>query len=337
MNWRFLLSFCLAAFLGLQFAGYARASSSDSRDLWHLLWESHQQAKDLSYEGTLVTVQGNISQSNRLKHISSPEGEFELLERLEGEPVTWLRHNERIQCVLPERKLVISESRKTSLVFPRMMGNTETLGNLSQLYRISEMPSERVAGRSVRVLQLEPLDERRYEYRLYVDRQKRLLLKTQSYDSGENLLEQVSFTEINFDLGDKQPTGLFEVGAGWRESVSKVEEVDENHVPFVLPDQHAGFQKMETLCRVKEERSEGHREVHQSIFSDGLSSVSVFVQKANPEARLPSVPMKHGAVTSLTQLQGDYMVTILGEVPEVTVREFLNLIQWQNNHEGKPK
>ena len=91
-------------------------------------------------------------------------------------------------------------------------------------------------------MRLAPLDDRRYEYRLFVDKQKRLLLKTQSVDSQGNVLEQVSFTEINFDLGEKQPAGLFEVGAGWRESVSKVEEVNEVKLPYALPEQYAGFQ-----------------------------------------------------------------------------------------------
>lgn len=315
------------------FSSSLLASESD-KALWGLLWASHERAQELSYEGTLLTRQGTLSQSNRLQHFAHPSGEYELVERLEGEPAKWIRHNDQIQCVLPERKLILSESRKTSLAFPRMIGNTETLSNLKGFYSISELPTERVAGRHVQVLRLEPKDELRYEYRLFVDKDKKLLLKTESFDKAQNLLEQVSFTEINFDVESRQPPKLMEVGPGWRESVSKVKPVPEDHMDYELPDSFHGFRKLQSLCRVRQESEVSNREVHQSIYSDGLSSVSVFVQEIYPGTNMPSVPMSHGAVTSLSEVQGEHMVTVLGEVPELTIRQFLTLVNWKTTKKG---
>lgn len=309
-------------------------ASDSEKALWNLLWDSHERAKELSYEGTLLTRQGELSQSNRLQHFSHSTGEYELLERLEGEPAKWIRHDDQIQCVLPERKLILSESRKTSLAFPRMIGNTETLSNLSGFYSISELPTERVAGRHVQVLQLQPKDDLRYEYRLFVDKEKKLLLKTQSFDQSDTMLEQVSFTEINFNMDSKSPPKLLEVGPGWRESVSKVQPVAEGHLAYYLPESFHGFRRLQSLCRVRQEVSGGDREVHQSIYSDGLSSISVFVQEISPGTNMPSVPMSHGAVTSLSEVQGDHMVTVLGEVPEPTIRQFLTLVNWKTNKKG---
>lgn len=310
----------------------ARAGDS----LWSVLVNSHQQAITLSYEGTLTTRVGDTSQSSRLKHYSTSEGEFEFLERLDGQPSQWIRHDSEIQCVLPERKLILSEKRRTTLAFPRMMGNGETLSNLKKYYQIQELPLERVAGRPSRVLELIPRDGLRYAYRLNVDKENQLLLKTESYSAEGMMLEKVGFSEINFAVDVKKHPQLMEAGPGWREATSKVENVEESHLPYSLPADYQGFVKMQTLCRTRE-GSGGNLEVHQTVFSDGLSSVSVFVQKTEQGTHLPGVAMSHGAVTSLSQIHGNYLVTALGEVPESTLKEFLALINWKHQQEGNPQ
>lgn len=309
-------------------------ASESEQDLWNLLWSSHERSKELSYEGVLLTRQGELSQTNRLQHFAHSTGEYEVLERLEGEPVKWIRYNDQIQCVLPARKLILSESRKTSLAFPRMIGDTETLSNLSDYYSISELPTERVAGRHVQVLKLDPKDKLRYEYRLFVDKEKKLLLKTESFGQDGSMLEQVSFTEISFDMGLKQPPQLLELTPGWRESLSRVTSVKPDHMAHDLPEEFHGFRKLQSLCRVRDENAGEATEVHQSIYSDGLSSISVFVQEISPGTNMPSVPMSHGAVTSLSEVQAGHMVTVLGEVPELTIRKFLTLVNWKTNKKG---
>ncbi|WP_353738377.1 MucB/RseB C-terminal domain-containing protein [Limnobacter sp.] len=70
--------------------------------------------------------------------------------------------------------------------------------------------------------------------------------------------------------------------------------------------------------------------VDQTVYSDGLSTLSVFVQKAKAGQSMPNVPMAHGAVVSRSQTVGNYLVTALGEVPLVTLNQVLKSVQWKS-------
>ncbi|HEX4857017.1 MAG TPA: MucB/RseB C-terminal domain-containing protein, partial [Limnobacter sp.] len=61
-----------------------------------------------------------------------------------------------------------------------------------------------------------------------------------------------------------------------------------------------------------------------------LSTLSVFVQKIQPNQTLPQLPMSHGAVMSKSETQAGHQVTVLGEVPEKTLRLFLKSIRWKS-------
>lgn len=293
--------------------------------LWSTVWSSHEQAKKLSYSGILTVQSGDHVQSSKLSHFVTPNGEFELMENLNGQPYRWIRHNEKIQCVLPEKRLIVTESRQTSLVFPGVFSNTDGLTKLEQFYKIEELPAQRVAGRTARVLMLSPKDVYRHTYRLYVDKSQDFLLRSELISREGKLLEQVGFAEITFDPDPAARPALLEPVSGWRETNTKITSLDDDALPYVLPKSLLGFTKTDSFCRIKKNTSN----VNQTVFSDGLSTVSVFVQKTNPGQTTPNIPIGQGAIMSRSEIQGDYRVTVLGEVPLVTLDYFLKSIQWK--------
>jgi len=302
----------------------ALALAQDS--LWKLVWSSHEQAKSMSYSGLLVTESGTFSQSSKLVHQSKPEGEFELLERLDGQPAKWIRHNDQIQCVIPDRKLILTERRHTSVSFPRVFADRDGSTTLEKFYDIAELPAKRVAGRTSHVLKLTPKDDLRYEYRLYLDRATKLLLKSEVLAANGDVLENVGFKEITFDSSTKETLSLVQPGPGWRTSKTEVRPLTEEEAVYDLPDIAFGFKKTDTVCRTK-----GSNElIHQTIYSDGLSTVSIFVQQQRPNQSMPQVPMSHGAVMSKSEAQGSHLVTVLGEVPEKTLNLFLKSVRWKS-------
>lgn len=294
--------------------------------LWAMVLSSHDQAKTLSYSGLLVSESGKHSQTSKLLHQATPGSEFEVLERLDGQPAKWIRHNDQIQCVIPDRKMILTERRHTSVSFPRVFAGNDDSNGLEKLYNISEMPGRRVAGRAVKVLQLTPKDDLRYEYRLYVDRENKLLMRSELYSPKGELLENVGFKEISFNPALLENPSLLKAGPGWRTSSTEVRSMAPNELAYDLPDLAFGFKKAETVCRVKGE----DEQIHQTVYSDGLSTVSIFIQKYHASHSMPQVPMSHGAVMSMSETQGKHMVTVLGEVPEKTLTLFLKSIRWKS-------
>lgn len=312
-------------FLGLMLlAGTASAQADPA--LWKLVWSSHDQAKSLSYSGLLVTESGKYSQTSKLLHQATEKGEFEVLERLDGQPAKWIRHNDEIQCVIPDRKLILTERRHTTVAFPRVFASSDNGNSLGRLYHIAELPGKRVAGRSVRVLKLSPKDDLRYEYRLYLDRESKLLMRSEVYSPKGEVLENVGFKEISFEPTLLENPALLKAGPGWISSSTEVRVLEQEELSYDLPDLAFGFRKADTVCRIKGKEEQ----IHQTVYSDGLSTLSVFIQKHQAGQSMPQVPMSHGAVMSMSATQGKHMVTVLGEVPEKTLELFLKSVRWKS-------
>ncbi|MCR2746913.1 MucB/RseB C-terminal domain-containing protein [Limnobacter parvus] len=313
------------AMAGLVLAASAFSVQADS-GLWSLVWASHDQAKVLNYSGLLITESGKHSQTSKLQHQSTSGGEFEVLERLDGQPAKWIRHNDQIQCVIPDRKMILTERRHTSIAFPRVLAGEDGGNGLEKLYNISEMPGQRVAGRAVRVLKLTPKDDMRYEYRLYIDRENNLLMRSELHSPKGEVLENIGFKEITFEPTVIENPALVKAGPGWRTSSTEVRKMSPEELTYDLPDLAFGFKKADTVCRVKSK----DELIHQTVYSDGLSTLSVFIQKHNAGQSMPQVPMSHGAVMSKSETQGQHLVTVLGEVPEKTLGLFLKSVRWKS-------
>jgi sigma-E factor negative regulatory protein RseB len=62
--------------------------------------------------------------------------------------------------------------------------------------------------------------------------------------------------------------------------------------------------------------------VLQSIYSDGLTYVSVFIEPFRPERHTRPVLIAVGATSTLARRQGDWWVTVVGDTPPGTLRMF---------------
>ena len=73
----------------------------------------------------------------------------------------------------------------------------------------------------------------------------------------------------------------------------------------------------------------GAAQVLQSVWSDGLSHVSVFVEPFDAERHTRPVQTAIGATHTLMRRQGDWWITVMGEVPAVTLRQFAQSLERQ--------
>jgi sigma-E factor negative regulatory protein RseB len=61
----------------------------------------------------------------------------------------------------------------------------------------------------------------------------------------------------------------------------------------------------------------------QTIFSDGLAYVSIFVEPYDPSWHRKEMLMSMGATQTLMRRHGTWWITAVGEVPPATLREFV--------------
>jgi sigma-E factor negative regulatory protein RseB len=69
------------------------------------------------------------------------------------------------------------------------------------------------------------------------------------------------------------------------------------------------------------------RFVQQMVYTDGLASLSVFIEKQTEQAAQGETSM--GAVNGFIYLVNNYSVTAIGEVPAVTVRQVAESVSFK--------
>ncbi len=320
-----LCRFSLVTALTCFGAGWAQAQSTvaaprtplPAEEARGLLARIQEAARKLDYAGIFTYQQGELIQSSRLVHMVDGSGERERLEVLDGQPREYLRHNDDVQCLVPERKTVQLQQRRADRFPGLLLGSPAAVTRFYQVY--SEPAPRRVAGRECRMISIEPLDKARYGYRLCADEQNDLLLKAQTLSAGGNVVEQVTFTTLRLgkDVDGKMLDSRWPY-KDWKVVQSSMQPVDLAAQGWRIPVP-AGFVQVSQVARVM-----GHNDsVSQLVLSDGLAAISVFIEPFDKKrnARQPHGAYRRGAVSVYGTRIADYWLTALGEVPAATLEQ----------------
>jgi sigma-E factor negative regulatory protein RseB len=191
-------------------------------------------------------------------------------------------------------------------------------GGDSDVYEIRGGERERLMGRTTRVVALHPRDEYRYGYRLWIDQETYMPLKTQLCDTSGRVIEQILFSSI--DLPERIPDSMFkpQIDAAnyrWLRADRRVA----SSAPALweamrLPP---GF-RMANRSNQSMPGSSGP--VAHLVFTDGVASVSVFVEPRKPDARPAEGPARVGSSSAFSTVVDGHQVTAVGEVPPNTVQ-----------------
>lgn len=284
-----------------------------------------------NYEGVFVYQRGALVQSSRIAHyVTRGEGEFESIESLDGKPRKLLRHGDDLYTFVPDKRLCIVEKRQNKDAFPGLL--TEAGQQVLTAYQPKWLGSDRIAGFDAQVIALEPKDAYRFSYRLWTEAKTGLLLRAQTLDASAQVLEQISFTQLRIGVPvDKAPIASgIRNAAGWTVIRPPAQSVDMQAQGWRLNPEVPGFRKIREVRRPMAARRTGDPPipVDQAVFSDGLATVSVFVEPAEQNSRKEGVGVS-GATHVLVTRHGDYWITLLGEVPQGTLQVFASAIKYK--------
>jgi len=292
------------------------------------LQRMHAASRQRSYAGTFVVsaAGGNLS-SARIWHVCEGDLQLERVEVLSGPPRSTFRRNDHVMTFLPETKIVKSEKRENLELFPNLLGAPDSaIGNY---YGARVVGKDRVAGFDADVVQLEPRDGLRFGYRVWSERRSGLVVKLQTLDGENRVIEQSAFSELQLDAPVKAQalTQMMSSTAGYKVQKSELERTTPVKEGWALRAPIAGFKPVSCYKRAMGSAAGGGQgHTMQWIFSDGLATVSLFLEPYDAQRQPREVLLSLGATYTLsrrlTDKDGEWWLTAVGEVPPQTLDAF---------------
>lgn len=280
-----------------------------------LLQRIAQGSRQLTYSGTFVYRSGGKVDTSRIAHSLTDGLEVERIEALDGSPREVLRAGSEVKCFFPEEKLVIVENRSSQRGFPALL--PAGLGSLPEHYAIRSGGSGRVAGVKSRAVLLQPRDDLRYGHELWMDAASGLLLKANLVGERGETLESFAFTEVKIG-GPLEREALKPHFDSERVRVQQVRstEMKPDDIGWTFRTLLPGFRKVATMKR--QTAPESPESLHV-VFSDGLASISVFIEPGGSAGETETVSTA-GPVSVYRRQLGEHRLVVMGEVPALAVK-----------------
>lgn len=278
----------------------------------------------LTYEGTFVLLHDNHLESMKLIHAVSEDGtKTERLVSLNGHAREVVRDSASVTCIAPGSRSVSVGSRLRGGGFGAVF--SMDLEALYEFYHFQLLQRARIAEREAQVVAILPKDGFRYGYRIYLDTNSFLPLKTDMLNADGKVISQIMFTNLRvaetlqeIDISNMEGTA----GYRWRNR-GRIQPVTESSNPDwhfeALP---AGFA---LTLQTRRANGEGGRTDH-FVFSDGLASLSVYIEQEDRDSGLLGASQM-GAINAFGRELDGFQVTVVGQVPAQTVRKVAQAVR----------
>ncbi len=293
------------------------------------LMRLHEASRTSAYIGTFVVTAGNDMSSSRIWHVGDGHRQMERVESLTGSPRTTLRLNDEVVTFLPDNRTVVHETREALGLFPNLLNSTDT--SVTRWYRLRMVGQGRVAGLEADIAQLLPIDKLRYGYRIWTDQKTGMMIKMQTLDASDNVLEQAAFSELDLDapVTMTKLKAMMDDNKGYRVVHPHLVQTTADQEGWFLETTVPGFAPVRCYKRLEGDVSTA-KTILQCVFTDGLASVSLFVEPFNASRHtrmLAHNQMSVGATSLRVRQLADWWLTAVGEVPPQTLAMFVQAFE----------
>lgn len=272
-----------------------------------------------NYDGTFFHVREGKFETLRIVHRVKDGQVMERLQSLDGSGREFIRGGTELACYLPDQRVVLVERRPQE---GPLLGNLPRFDETTaDFYDVRDVQRRRLMGRMVRVVSVDPRDEYRYGYRLWIDEKTAMPLKTELCDGDGRVIEQIVFASLT--LPGEIPDSAFQpqlATEGWRwlrqdpRLVAAAPDVPALWSALRLPP---GFRM---TSRGQQILPGSGTAVSHLVFSDGVASVSVFVEPRAGGGGGFAGPAQLGSSSAFSTSIEGHQVTVVGEVPPRTVQ-----------------
>lgn len=253
----------------------------------------------LEYSGVFVLAHDGRLEAMQVTRSIDASGPHDRVVALTGDRRELERSGSALRCVTPDG--VVAVDAEGLGAWPPKIPTG--LGSARSHYQFNIMGAERIAGYDATVVEALPRDEDRYGYRFWIERNTGMLVGSMLVDAARRAVNQMMFTQLSM-----------------REQVAAVEQAEraqeldaqppvaapEGWVVGALP---AGF----TLVAL----SPLDARARHLVYSDGLASVSVYIEPGEP---LLLGPARRGSINAYGAAVDGHRVVTVGELPAATIQ-----------------
>lgn len=268
------------------------------------LWASHCYA----FQARAVAIDAINVRTLALSHRIRDGIRQQVVQYLDGPSVSIERRS-------PVGQLAWTQSHNGELPSPERWA-----AHLEQFYTVSLEEDARVAGRDAVKLIFEPLDQWRFSHEWWLDRDTGLLLKHVLIDQQAQIIETFQITQLQSPQKYK--------GRVWVDSPQVILNTPW-HTTW-LPD---GF--------VAQPVTFAGNDVHKRVYSDGLTTVSLFVESLESaettllQEGVHQLGVSAVAVQHLVTPEGRWQLVAIGELPIATLQRIVRSITFDLGDEAQ--
>lgn len=300
----------------LMFVTLALSVDASAEEARQWLDKMNRAVEELNYQGTFVHVLEGTAETLRIIHRNDGVRSGERIESLDGAGREIIRQDNEVQCILPDRRVVLLEERKD--ISPLVSSLPSYTDDIEPHYALKLHSTTRVANRNAQILEIKPRDEFRYGYMLWLDRETAMPLKSQLIDDKGVIVEQILFTDI--DLHGKIPAEALAPTidtTGFTTLRPPESSTLAAEIPWRAAAVPGGF-KLSVATQSQIAGSE--YPVEHLVYSDGLATVSVFIEDPHTKSEVTDGFSRMGSTNAFSLTLRGRKVTAVGEVPRQTVR-----------------
>ncbi len=282
-----------------------------------------QAAQNLNYEGTFVYSQGQNLEAMHILHRNDSDGEQQRMISLNGAVREVLVADNKVICLLPQERVAFDEVKHNRSLLPFSL--PRELDKLEDYYRFALLGEDRIAGMEARIIAIQPQDELRFGYRLWLERDTAMLLRSTLLDETGGIVEQLMFTRLQIkpeiDAALLSPQEVFNFAMPLK-THPMAETVERS--PWQVVELPLGFVQ---ILHNRYARGSSEHPTEHMVFTDGLATVSVFLDQLEGQPLLVGASQM-GAMNAFGVVIEDHQGLVVGEVPKITVKMIAESLQY---------
>lgn len=291
---------------------------------YELLNTISEASKTKAFEGRFVYLANNQLRSLEVLHSSKEGVELERLTPLNSEGPEILRRGDELICIHPEGdSMRVANSLPSGPFSSRFSQISEAI---NEIYELRFDGTDKVAGRLAKKYKISPKDPYRYAYSMWIDNESGLLLKYTLLGEQNQGLETFEFVVLK--VGSDISESSFEHQFNTESKNLNVVHLDgkissQRNIGWKAAWVPPGFTM--AGCDIRRLQA-SNIEVNAMVYSDGMSSFTVFIEKLGSENETSTMPNNQfGATasfsTELNTESGNYLITVMGELPMKAVEK----------------
>jgi len=268
-----------------------------------------------SYSGEFVCESAGRAERLRIVHRVKDGAVAERLVSLSGNGREQVRDGDEVVVYLPDQKLAIIERRPQG---SDLMGALPQFGGeFRPWYEISYVGREVALLGPAAVVVVRPRDGYRFGYRLWIDEATHMPVRSELSDAANRVIERVRFTRLELDdaIADEAfEPDLDRAKLRWvRQAQQAADAVPAWRAARMPPGFRLSVSGLQAMAG-------SSSPVSHLVFSDGLASVSVFIEMPAPGKAPFTGSGRSGVASAFSTVVQGHQVTVIGEVPPATLQ-----------------